>query len=290
MLHFGTQTWITATVQKETRGRSIALYGLFFGLGFTLGPLMTRLLSIHEALPFIVSSILSLIVWSTMFLVRNSWPEDNMDTIQTSEPGGSFGSLTRFKQAAKLAWIALLAPLGFGFLEATLHGIFPIYGMRIGHDVDMLALIIPCFAAGSLITQLPLGMLSDKIGRQKTLIMVIVAGAVCFLFAAWFETSVVALFILFIVSGMLVGSLFSLGIAFMTDILPHHLLPAGNILCGIAFSLGSISGPYIGGLFVQFFPDLSFFYVLAVMLFCLFGLLLFKQNQQQKKPVNASQA
>src|SRR5699024_9198414 len=37
MLHFGTQTWITTTVDKATRGRSIALYGLSFGLGFAIG-------------------------------------------------------------------------------------------------------------------------------------------------------------------------------------------------------------------------------------------------------------
>src|SRR5699024_1149187 len=36
MLHFGSQTWITTTVKKETRGRNIALYGLAFGLGFAL--------------------------------------------------------------------------------------------------------------------------------------------------------------------------------------------------------------------------------------------------------------
>lgn len=272
MLHFGTQTWITTTVQKETRGRSIALYGLFFGVGFTLGPLMTRLLAVHEALPFIVSAILSFLVWSTMLFVRNSWPEKEVERIQASS------SLHRFKQAAKLSWIALLAPLGYGFLEATLHGIFPIYGMRIGHDVDMLALIIPCFAAGSLITQLPLGALSDRIGRRPTLLFVISGGALCFFFAAWFETSLLALFILFTLSGMLVGSLFSLGISFMTDILPPHLLPAGNILCGIAFSLGSISGPYLGGLFVDYFTNVSFFYILAVVLLLLLGLIFSKKD------------
>lgn len=272
MLHFGTQTWITTTVQKETRGRSIALYGLFFGVGFTLGPLMTRLLAVHEALPFIVSAILSFLVWSTMLFVRNSWPEKEVESIQASS------SLHRFKQAAKLSWIALLAPLGYGFLEATLHGIFPIYGMRIGHDVDMLALIIPCFAAGSLITQLPLGALSDRIGRRQTLLFVISGGAVCFFFAAWFETSLIALFILFTLSGMLVGSLFSLGISFMTDILPPHLLPAGNILCGIAFSMGSIGGPYLGGLFVDYFTNVSFFYILAVVLLILLGLIFSKKD------------
>src|SRR5699024_10403833 len=37
MLHFGSQTWITTTVSEKTRGRSVALYGLSFGLGFAVG-------------------------------------------------------------------------------------------------------------------------------------------------------------------------------------------------------------------------------------------------------------
>ncbi len=73
MLHFGTQTWITTTSVEESRGKNISYYGLSFGLGFTIGPLMTRLLEVHQALPFLVSAALSLAVWSLMFAVRNNF-------------------------------------------------------------------------------------------------------------------------------------------------------------------------------------------------------------------------
>lgn len=272
MLHFGTQTWITTTSAKENRGRNIAYYGLFFGLGFALGPLMTRLLSVNEALPFILSAALSMIVWSTMFFVRNKWPEQELNT----EYGSS--SIGRFIQTGKLAWIALLPGFGYGFLEASLHSIFPIYGLRIGHDVSMLSLIIPCFAAGSLITQLPLGILSDRFGRKIIILFVLVGGIGCFIAAASLETSVVALFILFTLAGMFVGSLFSLGISYMTDLLPAALLPAGNIMVGITFSLGSISGPLLGGLYVEIFPDVSFFYLIAAMLVIIFGAVYFRKG------------
>lgn len=260
MLHFGTQTWITTTATKETRGRSIAYYGLFFGLGFALGPLMTRLLSVNEALPFLLSAALSMLVWSTMLFVRNNWPEQEVNTAHASS------SIRRFIETGKIAWVALLPGFGYGFLEASLHSIFPIYGLRIGHDVGILALIIPCFAAGSLITQLPLGILSDKIGRKPVLLFVLIAGTGCFILAALLETSILALFILFALAGMFVGSLFSLGISYMTDLLPGNLLPAGNLMVGITFSIGSISGPFLGGLYVQAFPEVSFFYLIAALL------------------------
>ncbi|WP_100012456.1 MFS transporter [Lentibacillus sediminis] len=274
MLHFGTQTWITTTAAKETRGKSIAYYGMFFGLGFTLGPLMTRLLSVHEALPFLLSALLSMLVWSSLLFVRNQMPEQDFQTKTAAT------SLGRFVQTGKIAWVALLPGFGYGFLEAALHSIFPIYGLRIGHEVGILSLIIPCFAAGSLITQLPLGILSDRVGRRTVLLAVMTAGTACFLLAAFLETSVVALFILFTLAGMFVGSLFSLGISYMTDLLPSNLLPAGNLMVGIMFSIGSISGPLLGGFYVQLLPGVSFFYLIAAVLLVMTGALYFHRGSR----------
>lgn len=272
MLHFGTQTWITTTSSKESRGRDIAYYGLFFGIGFTLGPLMTRLLSINEALPFLLSALLSMIVWSMMVFVRNKWPEEDANT------GHNSSSFKRYIQTGKLGWVALLPAFGYGFLEATLHGIFPIYGLRIGHDVGTLSLIIPCFAAGSVISQLPLGILSDRFGRRKILIGVLSAGSVCFMLATFLESSAVALFILFTLAGIFVGSLFSLSISYLADILPRSLLPTGSIMTGISFSIGSITGPFLGGLFIQLIPGVSFFYVIVFMLLCILAATIYKKN------------
>lgn len=276
ILHFGTQTWITSTSAEDKRGRNIALYGLSFGAGFAVGPLMTRLLVINEALPFIAASLLSALVWSGMFFVRNEFPEDDFETQSTS-------SIGRFIKAGKIAWVALLLPLAYGFLEAALHGSFPVYGMRIGHEVGTLSLIIPFFAIGSLISQLPIGVLSDKIGRKKMSSILLAIGIISFFLASIYEDSVLSLFILFTLAGMGVGSIFSLGISYMTDLLPKSLLPAGNILCGITFSIGSIIGPYLGGLFIEYFPNASFFHVITTLLLIIFVILTIQKEPLQQK-------
>src|SRR5690625_724592 len=272
MLHFGSQTWITTTVSAATRGRSIALYGLSFALGFALGPLMTRLLSVNEALPFIISALLTLTVWALMFFVRNELPDQDTETIQT------VSSMGRFFQTLKIAWVAFLPSFGYGFLESTLHGVFPVYGLRIGHDVAMLSLIIPCFAIGSIILQFPLGIASDRFGRRTVIMSVVALGTVCFLGAALLENFVAFLFIFFTLSGMFVGSLYSLGISFMVDMLPTPLLPAGNIMMGISFSIGSIFGPFLGGIYIQVLPGVSFFYLIVAMLLVIFVTIYVKKD------------
>jgi MFS family permease len=264
MLHFGTQTWITSASPKDRLGRNIALYGLFFGLGFTIGPLLTRLLEISEALPFIVSSAISLTAWLLVWFVKNEYPEKDMET------GTFFGTMKRFGKVFKYAWVAFLPPFGYGFLEASLNGNFPVYALRNGIEISAVAIILPAFAAGSIVFQLPLGILSDRFGRKKVLPAVMLSGFICFTAAGMLQDSVVGLLICFFVAGMLVGSTYSLGISFMADLLPRPLLPAGNLMVSIFFSFGSISGPLIGGIAIQHLKGASFFYVISTMLLLIF--------------------
>ncbi|MBT2758140.1 MFS transporter [Mesobacillus foraminis] len=283
MLHFGTQTWITSSSPKERIGRNISLYGLFFGLGFTAGPLMTRFVEVHESLPFMISSAISLISWLLVWTLKNEYPESDLET------SSFLGTFTRFGKVFKYAWVAFLPPFGYGFLEASLNGNFPVYALRSGIEVSAVSLILPAFAAGSIVFQLPLGILSDRLGRKNVLVTVMLLGVVCFTAAGMVQNSIPGLFICFFLAGMLVGSTFSLGISYMADLLPKQLLPAGNIMCGIFFSFGSISGPFIGGMSIQHLKGPGFFYVISTMLLVIFfSLLAFKPSESAAKKTRSA--
>ncbi|CAM5220062.1 hypothetical protein UACE39S_03267 [Ureibacillus acetophenoni] len=74
-LHFATQTWLTSSAPQGKLGKSMAIYGLSFGVGFAVGPLMTPLVRVSESFPFIVSSLLCLMAWSLVFFIQNEHPE-----------------------------------------------------------------------------------------------------------------------------------------------------------------------------------------------------------------------
>lgn len=255
ILHFGSQTWITSASPAHRRGRNISLYGLSFGVGFMIGPLLVPLVHIHESLPFIVSSLLSLCGWVLLFFLPHAYPE--------TEQAEKIGTL-RFFHAWKQAWPALLLPFGYGFLEASLHSMFPIYALRNGLHVETVAIMLPAFALGGIAFQLPLGVLSDRFSRKAMITVSLTVGSICFIIAQWF-ISPVPLTVTFFVAGMFVGSLFSLGMAYMTDLLPKSLLPVGNILCGMLYSIGSICGPAIGGIVLQQQERLFFFSVSSLL-------------------------
>ncbi|WP_314733325.1 MFS transporter [Anaerobacillus sp. CMMVII] len=166
-------------------------------------------------------------------------------------------------------------------LEASLHGSFPVYAMRSGISIEWVSILLPSFVFGSLITQLPLGMLSDKIGRKNVLLSVLFLGFVSFVSMAFFEASMTGLLISFIVAGMFLGSTFSLGIAYLADLIPSSLIPTGNVMVSICFALGSIAGPVVGGFFIDLFETGSIYYSISgMLLFVLVAGLIFTQKAE----------
>ncbi|MBU9722899.1 MULTISPECIES: MFS transporter [Bacillaceae] len=265
LIHFSTQIWISTTAPRAKRGRQLALYGLAFGLGFGIGPMMTQLLSINEYLPFIIASACSVIAWIFMLFLKNEWPESDFET------ASQMNTFSRYIQVIKLAWFALLPGFMYGYLEASLHGNYPVYAMRMGIDIQFVTvLLLPSFVFGSLITQLPLGMLSDKIGRSRVLRGIIFFGLILFFLMSFVEHIPWLLWTLFTLAGMLLGSSFSLGIAYLADLVPANLLPTGTVMTGILFALGSMVGPTVGGWLIGVVGQGALYYSMSGMLTVIF--------------------
>lgn len=279
-LHFSTQTWITSFSESTNRGRNLSLYGLFFSIGFALGPLMTPLVNVNQSLPFILSSALCLAGWFFLFSLKNEYPE------QEAMVHSFAATLKRFSQAWKYGWVAFLPPFAYGILESSLNGSFPVYALRIGLDVRTVSILLASFAVGAIVFQLPLGILSDRLGRRNVLTTILFLGAICFTVASSLEHSVIGLTMSLFLAGMFVGSTFSLGISYMADLLPKNLFPTGNLMCGIFFSLGSLMGPTVSGIIIQYFTNIHFFHIISTLFFMIFfTLLLYRKKSTTDEQV-----
>jgi MFS family permease len=275
IFHFATQVWLTSMSVEGKRGRNISIYGLSFGLGFGVGPIMTKLIEIHPALPFVVATVLCVLALFLLIKIDNEYPE-NITTVDVQSTWQRYGKVFR------LSWPGLLGTFGYGFIETTVHSNFPVYAVRQGLGVDAVSILLPAFAIGALLFQVPLGLLSDRLGRKPILVTSLLIGGISFLLMT-INTSLVYLAVMFLISGLFLGSLFSMGITFMADLLPRELLPAGNILAGICFSLGSIFGPLIGGLAIQVLKEGSIFFTIGGMMIILFVLVSFFNPSKVKE-------
>ncbi|OKP84736.1 MFS transporter [Paenibacillus helianthi] len=262
-INYAAQLWVLLMTPAEHRGRNLSLYGMSYGLGFSLGPLGISLLRFGQAAPFAVIALLFLFV---LILVALKLPDSHPDKVEHGE-----GQARRFARSYTLAWYALIPALLYGYMEASLNSNFPVYGLRIGFSANQIAALLPFAGIGGLLLQMPLGIWSDRYGRKKILIFSGVGGGLAFALLPLTGDRFLWTLAVLMAAGGLVGSFFSLGLSYAADILPRNLLPAANVVSSFHYSFGSIMGPGIGGVLLQFGWGGGVFVLLGV-LYIVFGL------------------
>lgn len=239
-LHYAAQLWVLMMSTSQNRGRSISFYGMSYGIGFSIGPLGMTLLKYGNAVPFIILAVLFLIM---LMIILFKLPNVKPERQQFGEP-----SLKgRFRKSYALAWFALVPAFLYGYMEASINSNFPVYGLRNGFTIEQISSLLPFVGIGGLILQLPLGIWSDRFGRKRVLTIAGIAGGLCFIMIPLAGTHYWSVLVLLTIAGGLVGSFFSLGLAYAADILPKLLLPAANVVASFHFNAGSIIGPNVGG-------------------------------------------
>ncbi|WP_213650649.1 MFS transporter [Paenibacillus sp. J23TS9] len=254
-VHYSAQLWVLLVTPEENRGRNISIYGMSYGLGFSLGPLGIPLLHIGNSIPFIALAILVLLV---LILVLMKLPDLRPEKLKEGER-----PVKRFRRSYAWAWYALIPALLYGYMESGINSNFPVYGLRVGLNEQQIAFLLPFIGIGGLVLQLPLGMLSDRFGRKRILIICGILGGLAFMLVPMAGTSTVGILLLLMIAGGMIGSFFSLGLAYAADILPKVLLPAANVIASFHFNIGSIAGPNIGGTLMQYGWNAGMFIVLG---------------------------
>lgn len=276
-LHFATQTWIVSTAEGHERGKKISFYGFSYGIGFAVGPLGINLLEINLWAPFIVLLLFYAIVFAFVQRLTNEIPVK-------MEQEKNNGTVIRYRQVLKLSWFAFFPAMLYGYLESSLNNNFPVYALKVGISQHWISILLPSFLIGALVMQIPLGILSDRVGRKQILVSVILLGGIGFALVPLLIYHVWALMLLFIVVGGFVGSTFSLGLAYMADLLPMSLVPTGNIFSTVVFGTGSLLGVYLNGLLIQYIGGEWMFYLLAAsyLVTAVLGIT-FKEGEKKKR-------
>ncbi|MBT2650116.1 MFS transporter [Bacillus sp. ISL-34] len=275
-IHYASQIWITQIAPEEKRGRYISLYGLLYGLGFSIGPLGINLLPLGLWVPFAVVSLCCAIAFLMLGLINNMHPSSNNDD---SSGGAKYTAVIRY------GWLAFIPPLLYGYNEASLNGSFPIYALRIGVSPEWISLILPSFVIGNLILQYPIGILSDRIGRKPILTASAVVACISFVLFPYVSHSVWMMMCLLAIAGAGVGSFYALGLAYAADVLPKSMVPTAGLIAMLNFSTASMVAPSINGYVLGNFPPGMMFNIIGTLL-GLFVILsfLYRPKKVKKNP------
>lgn len=137
--------------------------------------------------------------------------------------------------------IVLVDILGFTIVIPLL----PFYALRFGASALTATLLVSVFAACSLVSSPIIGRLSDRFGR-KPLLLISQAGTCAGFLTLGFSTSLWMVFVGRILDGITAGNL-SLAQAYISDhTRPQDRAKAFGVI-GVAFGIGFMFGPYVGG-------------------------------------------
>ena len=156
--------------------------------------------------------------------------------------------------------LSMITSLAAGAMVGAFYGLAPLYASRIGLPTQIIGLFMATCIVASLLAQIPLGWLSDRVDRPT---LIRVCSALLMLIALpqalWSDLPVIFIFIGGSLTCMLLFSLYPLAVAFANDNIEAEKRVSLTAVLLTTFGLGaSISPLLVGALMKTLGPNMLF--------------------------------
>jgi MFS family permease len=234
------ELWINQIAPERLRGRLVGIYAALVSMGFAIGPIILQVLGTRGWEPFVAGAGLTLAAAVPLWLARSAVPP--ITPAHASAMAGYF-----FKAPS-----ATYAVLAYGAIEMAAASLLTIYGVRQGATEASAILMITAWGVGNFLLQFGIGWVSDLADRRLVLIgcgIVGVVGALTLPFLPMSPDWTVMLpaFVLVFIWGGSVAGLYTVGLAHLGSKFKGGELAAANAAFAFLYSVGTLSGPFLGG-------------------------------------------
>ena len=192
----------------------------------------------------------------------------------------------RIGELYRIAPMAFIGCFGAGLLNAAVLGLVPVYGIQLGLAVAAVAGLPVAIQFGNLLLQWPLGWLSDRADRR--IIIAASAGATLFISVAIASLDAPPIWLLYLLSclwGSFSLSVYAISFAHACDLAePKQIVSmSGGLL--LVWAVGSICGPLLATLSVEFAGPHGLFLYAAVTASALCGLAVWRITRRRPVPI-----
>jgi len=238
VLYIVIESWLNDRSTNENRGVIFSTYSMITLTVLAAGQMMTLTYDPSGFELFIIASVLVSLGAVPVALSTSPSPE---------QPHSVSVDLTRLFHISPSGAVACLAT---GLANGAFWALAPVFAARVGNDVSLAAWFMTSAVIGGAVTQWPIGLMSDRIGRRKVLVGVSLAGAVAglglFLFAPvlqfWSALVLGALW------GALAFPLYTIAVAYTNDFAdPSEYVTVSSGLL-LVYGFGAIAGPFVASL------------------------------------------
>jgi len=229
----GGQTALNHVAPEQHRALVNGLWGLCFGVGLMVGPLLGPwLYGLSPALAF--SGGAGLLALGAGLLALG------LPALRVVPERPRLELLRRVS-------LPLHAVLAYGFAEASLICLYPVFLLHQNLGPEQGGFALAAFVVGGILGTLPATHLGDRLGHGRVLATCVATGVVATALLMALTDSRLALACAVLAGGSL-GPVFPLALAMLGARLSRAELAAGSALFTTAFSVGCIAGPWLSAL------------------------------------------
>ena len=249
------EIWINQLAPEHLRGRIMGMYGAALAGGMGIGSAFAVLTGIDGWSPFLICAAINLAAILPVLLMRNA---ENVEA--TPEEDARLITIFKIMLAAPAI---MMCGIVFGAIEQSVIYFLPVYDTRLGHTEDMARKLLLVAAIGNALLQLPMGMLADKMDRNKLsliLMSVAVFGPLAMIFAGANFTALAAIAFFYV---GLTTALYTVGLVQLGERFKGHKLAAANAGFIIAYGIGSLIVPTLAGKMMDIYNPQGFMWTMA---------------------------
>ena len=233
------ESWLNDAATNRTRGRLLAAYMVVLMGGMALGQMLLTLADPSGIILFILASILVSVAVIPITLSTAPGPRLPLPD----------------KLPVRRVWEAapsgLVAAFGQGVGVAALLSLGAVYGARVGMSVDRIAVFMTSAIVGSVVLQGPIGMISDRFGRRRVILVVgLLTATSCLAMLNIDPLSWWALIVSFLVGGMALP-MYPLALSHINDRVPPGSAVGVSSVVSYVVGVGAIIGPIVAALIMD---------------------------------------
>ena len=265
------ESWINTKSKNEIRSRVLAFYEMLYYGGFGVGVIILAL-NLNNAKIFAIS---------IFFILLGAIP---MNTVKIKEPPLPEKRKLSIPNVFELVPLALSGSFTAGICLSSFFAMSSVFVLKTGGSVLDISAFIFIAMIGGLLSELFFGNFSDKFGRKYSIMLGVFIALVASFFM-WFNLenlNILKICVFFLTFGTF--SLYALSLARANDMLnnKNESAKVGAELL-LSYSIGSLLGPLITGVFIEIFGSLGFVLVYVLILAFLFVFAAFQEVVPKEK-------
>jgi MFS family permease len=230
------EAWLLELAPTVRRGQWMGYYAASFAGGFGVGGAIAAWLGHTGPWPFVAGAIAALVALPLLLVPSPG----------ATRPEGEAARPAALIARIRAAPFLFIPPIAMGAIETAAFNLFPIWARREGLEDAVGPLMITAAAAGNVLLQTPLGMLADRIGRERVLLLVSIVGIFGPLALMNAPGLMWVYATCFVWSGCVTG-LYTMGLVGLGQTFDTRALAAANAAFAACYGIGQFVAPVAGG-------------------------------------------